>query len=163
MKCAKGHVKWRTIKAFCITLTVSGLLIYYGLMARKLAHQPEIALPSIPEASAEEKLKDQTQFAERILMPELIPALVAIAKCESGGTHYEPNGEVKRGRIDPRDIGLTQINLYHNGELPEQLGFDVFKEADNIRMRNFLYVKNGARDWSASAGCHGNYSTVASL
>lgn len=40
--------------------------------------------------------------------------MVAIVGCESNFTHYKVDGTVLRGRIDPQDIGVAQINeRYH--------------------------------------------------
>ena len=79
--------------------------------------------------------------------------LKRICKCESGGTHYDKNGDVLRGRVDPDDIGICQINLRYHQATAESLGLDVFKYQDNITYAWIEYRKNGTQPWVKSQFC----------
>lgn len=84
----------------------------------------------------------------------LIPALEAICVCESG-KQFHPDGSVVRGRVNPLDIGMCQINQKYHGEASEALGFDIFTEVGNIKYSNHLYKQQGAQPWFWSKPCHG--------
>ena len=81
------------------------------------------------------------------------PIMVEIARCESGGTHFKPNGEVIRGVVNPDDIGKYQINLYWHGETAKSMGLDLFKVEDNEEYALYLYKTQGVKPWNASRPC----------
>lgn len=81
------------------------------------------------------------------------PILEKIALCESGGNHFDVNGEVLRGRKNSQDIGLFQINLFYHQSQAEKLGLNLFTEQDNITYALWLYNQQGTRPWLASAQC----------
>lgn len=89
----------------------------------------------------------------------LLPILKPVCTCESGQGTGKPQqfnietGEVLRGVINPKDIGLCQINEYWNGEEAEELGYDIYTESGNIQMANHLYKRSGLQPWNASKGC----------
>ena len=43
-----------------------------------------------------------------------IPVMVDIARCESHMRHYDTYGNTIRGEIDPRDVGVMQINEHYH-------------------------------------------------
>ena len=110
----------------------------------------------------------QVALAERLVQPELLPALKPICGCESAGSphkeprHYEADGSVRRNPKTP-DWGYCQINDTTWKRTSQQLGFDYMTPNGNIVMSNIIFAVHGAAPWSATAACHGNRSTVASL
>ena len=107
----------------------------------------------IPGKIPEKKESAYTKIAQ--LRSELVP----ICACEGMGsvnekpTHFNPDGTVKRGKINPHDIGICQINLDWNGDTAARMGLDLFKEADNIKFANWLYQQKGATPWNWSRSC----------
>lgn len=100
----------------------------------------------------------QTETPERNVT--LRPELVQICSCESmqgkygTPTHYEEDGvTVLRGRVNPDDIGMCQINLGYHQDAAEAQGLDLFVEADNITFANLLYEQSGNQAWSWSKSC----------
>lgn len=88
--------------------------------------------------------------------PYPIPAsLKAIAVCESGGTQFDSGGDVIRGRIDPDDTGLFQINLRSWGAESKRLGYDLETRKGNILMAEYIMKTQGLSAWSASKYCWG--------
>ena len=79
--------------------------------------------------------------------------MVAVAHCESGLRHLDTNGDVLRGKVDPRDTGLFQINKYWNGKLANQLGLDLEKVEDNIIMAWVILQTQGMDAWKPSKSC----------
>jgi hypothetical protein len=94
-----------------------------------------------------------------LLYPELVP----ICGCESVGNkdaiprHFNSDGTVLRGHVDPRDTGMCQINTHYWLETANELGFDIETEQGNIKMANWIYDQSGPKPWKWSAGCHGQY------
>ena len=93
---------------------------------------------------------------------KLLPALVPICSCESDGKkngnphQFNSDGTVKRGKINPKDIGMCQINTEpRNGHLAQakKLGLDLFTEEGNIKYANWLYKREGTTPWNWSKKC----------
>lgn len=83
------------------------------------------------------------------------PILVSIARCESGLRQYDRDGRVLRGEVDPRDIGVMQINLKYHLKDAEKLGHDIFTLSGNLRYALHLYEAEGLKPWSKSRDCWG--------
>jgi hypothetical protein len=84
------------------------------------------------------------------------PILVEIARCESTFRHFDDEGKVVRGRIDKRDTGVMQINLYYHGDTAKKLNIDLYSLDGNVAYAKYLYGKYGSQPWSASAPCWGS-------
>ena len=90
-----------------------------------------------------------------------IPVMIQVARCESQFRQTLADGTVLRGRVDPRDTGVMQINTYYHGETAAQLELDLENIYDNMAYARDLYERQGTQPWSASAPCWGR--TLASL
>jgi hypothetical protein len=90
---------------------------------------------------------------------ELVPQLWRVCSCESLGyatgtpTHYDKKGNVLRGKINPQDIGMCQINEHYNGKQAESMGLNIYKEQDNITFANHMYKTQGLTPWKWSEHC----------
>lgn len=86
--------------------------------------------------------------------PELPPILEKIAICESGGNHFEADGvTVKRGKVNPLDIGMFQINEKYHLEASKKLGLDIHTLEGNIAYALVLYRQEGTTPWNWSKSC----------
>lgn len=95
----------------------------------------------------------EDDYSKKMVMEEPLRrevVLRAIAMAESGGQHFNPDGTVKRGFIDPDDTGMFQINKRVHADLIKQTGLDPEKEGDNIKLANILYEKYGTAPWNSS-------------
>lgn len=81
------------------------------------------------------------------------PILFEIAKCESTMTHFNKDGQVIRGKVDRRDVGVMQINEGYHLEDAKKLGFDIHTVEGNVAYAKYLYKKFGSKPWSASSPC----------
>jgi hypothetical protein len=85
--------------------------------------------------------------------------LWTVCACESNDCkypkHYNDKGGVLIGVTG--DVGLCQINPYVHTESSRKLGMDIYTEEGNIAYANYLFSKNGYRDWRSSAHAHGKY------
>jgi hypothetical protein len=78
-----------------------------------------------------------------------------IAKCESTFRQYNENGEVVRGKVNPADAGVFQINEKYHLSQSEAQGFDIHQTAGNIEYAMWLMKKEGTRHWNWSKPCWG--------
>lgn len=105
-------------------------------------------------------MKPKTVYADREVIKQVeveakAPVLERIAKCESGGTHYDKSGQVLlRGNTNKTvDIGIMQINETYWGKKAHELGYNLTIEKDNKEFARWLYTNYGTEPWSASKGC----------
>ena len=76
-----------------------------------------------------------------------------IARCESDFKQFNKDGTVKRGKINPHDVGTFQINEDYHLEESRRQKLDIYKEDGNIEYAMMLMKKEGTRPWSWSASC----------
>lgn len=81
------------------------------------------------------------------------PIMIEISRCESRFRQFEKDGSVFRGKINPKDVGLFQVNEHYHLEASKKLGIDIYTAAGNIAYARILYRANGTRDWNWSKGC----------
>ena len=103
------------------------------------------------------------------LMPKTLEnrphILKRIAEAESFDSHYCNTKLVKAGLCDKyelgqvivrdnpngtKDIGRYQINDYHWGKQAHELGLNIYDEADNETMAQWIYDHKGAQPWYLS-------------
>lgn len=83
------------------------------------------------------------------------PILAEIARCESGFVHFTDKGNVLRGIADKNDIGVMQVNERFHLDQAKKLGYDIYSIEGNMAYAKYIYDKEGAAPWSASAKCWG--------
>lgn len=81
------------------------------------------------------------------------PIMVEVARCESRLKQYNSDGDVLRGHVNSKDVGVFQINEYYHLESSRQLGHDIYAIDGNIAYAKHLYDRNGTKDWKASKPC----------
>lgn len=86
---------------------------------------------------------------------EDIPVMIQVARCESTFRHTLSDGSVLKGKVDPADTGVMQINKRYHLETAEKLGLDLENIYDNMAYARYLYEKQGTQPWSASSPCWG--------
>ncbi len=148
-----------TITTFATVITM--LFFGYSPSTEVLNQQMGMSEASYIERIRIEKTQKETMAkqAKEVLFEEFkdIPSMVAVARCESGMRHYDGNGEVLRGEIDSRDIGIMQINEYYHGEKALEMGIDIFSPQGNILYAKYLYEHQGLSPWGASKPCWEKY------
>ena len=82
-----------------------------------------------------------------------IPVMIQIARCESAFRQTTNDGTVLRGRVDPADTGVMQINTRYHGEKARELGLDLTNVYDNMEYARDLYLRQGTKPWASSAAC----------
>lgn len=79
--------------------------------------------------------------------------MIQVARCESTFRHTLEDGSVLRGKVDPADTGVMQINKRYHSERAVELGLDLENIYDNMAYARYLYEKKGTQPWDASAPC----------
>lgn len=103
------------------------------------------------------------EYARKLMKKkfEKHPILIEIAMCESSGRHFNEKGEVLRGKVDNRDIGIMQINEFYHDSMAKKLDLDIHTIEGNLEYANVLYEKFGGQPWSASAPCWAGSNVIA--
>lgn len=133
-----------------LSITVFAFVVWLGLQPDTIVVTVPVAHASAPEPVlfpvAEEKLKP--------VVPEVPKVLALIAECESEGQQFEEDGTtVKRGVVNPKDVGKYQINEFYHLDDAKRLGYDIYTEAGNTEMALHLYKQSGTMPWLASKDC----------
>lgn len=82
--------------------------------------------------------------------------LDAIGYCESGSKQFDSYGNLIRGIVNHFDVGEYQINENYHLKEAEKLGIDIHTLDGNRKYAEYLYHKNGTKDWKASQPCWEN-------
>jgi len=81
------------------------------------------------------------------------PLLIDIARCESTFRQFDQNGQVLRGKVNPGDVGVMQINEKYHADEAVKMGLNIYTVEGNVAFGRYLYDKYGAQPWGASSPC----------
>jgi len=85
-----------------------------------------------------------------------IPIMIEVARCESTFQHKLTDGSILRGRVDPADTGVMQINRRYHESAAVAMELDLDDIYHNMAYARYLYETQGTQPWSASMPCWGN-------
>ncbi len=116
---------------------------------------PEANYGTISVAESMEVNVSDTASTEAIVRSYFhdIPIMISVARCESTFRHYLEDGSILKGRVDPADTGVMQINKRYHQPTAETLNLNLDNIYDNMEYARHLYEKQGVQPWSASAPC----------
>lgn len=89
------------------------------------------------------------------------PILSQIAFCESRFRQFNEQGEVLRGMVNSRDVGVMQINEYYHLDKAQELGYNIYTLEGNLGYAKNLYERQGAAPWVHSSKCWSNDGGIA--
>ncbi len=81
------------------------------------------------------------------------PILVSIARCESNFRQNDSLGTPLRGRVNPADVGVMQVNERYHSATATKLGYNLYELEGNLAYARYLYNAEGTRPWNASRHC----------
>jgi hypothetical protein len=84
-----------------------------------------------------------------------IPVMVQIARCESTFRHALPDGSILKGKVDPADTGVMQINKRYHEATAKKMNLNLDDIYHNMAYARYLYETQGTQPWSASQPCWG--------
>lgn len=77
--------------------------------------------------------------------------MIAIAERESQFNQFEADGTTPlRGRVNPRDVGVMQINEDYWLPQAKALGFNIYAMEGNLNMAHWIRQHFGADEWNTS-------------
>ena len=82
-----------------------------------------------------------------------IPIMVQVARCESTFQHTLKDGSILKGRVDPADTGVMQINKRYHEKTAKAMNLNLDDIYHNMAYARYLYETQGTQPWSASAPC----------
>jgi hypothetical protein len=65
---------------------------------------------------------------------------------------------VVRGKRNPQDTGLFQINAVVWAKKAEELGYNIHTPEGNEQMARYIFENYGSAPWQSSAKCWGRVS-----
>lgn len=137
------------IVSFLILFSIPSVTVYEAHNTLEVEVEPEV-----PTAQAEE-----VEVPSKPQVPELYPTLKRICSCESTGQpdrepqQFNADGSVKRGKINPLDTGMCQINLHYHEEAATKMGLDLETSYGNATYANWLFDREGSTPWNWSRSC----------
>lgn len=81
------------------------------------------------------------------------PILAEIARCESQYRQFGKSGQIIRGKVNSKDVGIMQINERYHADKSKELGFDIRTLEGNLAYAKWLYEKEGVKPWNSSLKC----------
>lgn len=135
--------------------TLTGLFVWSSVATSSVLTPPEaVVAPAEPVAPIEE-------IADDVTIKELVEnefgrghVMVHIARCESHFRQFN-GGESLRGRVNPKDIGIFQINEKYHLATAKKKGLDIHTVEGNIEYARYLYDTKGTAPWIWSKPCWG--------
>lgn len=82
--------------------------------------------------------------------------MVDVARCESHYNQYnivDKTIKVLRGKSNPDDIGIFEINVEYHGTTARDNGYDIYTPLGNIQFARYLYDTYGTSPWNWSKKC----------
>ena len=73
--------------------------------------------------------------------------LRSIIQAESSWRQFEKSGDVLQGKINPKDIGLCQINSYYHLADAVKDNINIYTPEGNITMCIQIYEEDGWKPW----------------
>jgi hypothetical protein len=121
-----------------------------------LAYETPSQTPRL--ATRTEAVQGSTQVEQRVREYFAdIPVMIQVARCESGFEQFNPQtGDVFRGWMNPKDLGVMQINEAYHGATAQRLGLNLYTLEGNLAYARSLYNAQGTQPWSASRYCWGS-------
>lgn len=85
-----------------------------------------------------------------------IPIMAEVSFCESTHRQFDENGNVLRGKVNSKDVGVMQINEYYHLDTAQRLGINIYTLEGNLEYGRYLYETQGVAPWVHSSGCWGS-------
>ena len=109
-----------------------------------------------------------TMFAQSQTVEEYVreyfedsPVLAEVARCESKFRHFGKNGDIIRGEVNSKDVGVMQINEHYHKATASKLGLNIYSLDGNLAYAKQLYEREGTQPWISSSKCWGLENHVA--
>lgn len=134
-----------------------------GVTTANVASVDSIESANVADESIKEEVQIDPQTVEEIVKEYFkeTPILSKVAFCESGYRQFDANGQVLRGVLNPKDVGVMQINEYYHLKASQDLGLDIHTLEGNMAYAKYLYDKQGTAPWIYSSKCWAKGQSIA--
>lgn len=138
------------------SMTLTGLFVWSSFgTTSALTPQTTVPQPAEPaaEVAVEKTIKElvEDEFGVGHVMVE-------IARCESQYRQFN-EGEVLRGKVNPKDVGIFQINEGYHLSIATKMDIDIETAEGNIAYARHLFETKGTAPWVWSKPCWGKKSS----
>lgn len=118
----------------------------------------EVIVSTFAKQNKPEQISKKQKFVNREVESYFsdIPELSAVAYCESRYRHVDQDGNLFRGIVNNKDVGVMQINEYYHLEKAKELGFDIYTLKGNMAYARHIYEEQGLQPWMSSSPCWGS-------
>lgn len=137
----------------------------YGAGQAQIAPAPTIGTTSV---TIEVATTSEARFMDSKVLEAFVtktysnePILVDIARCESTFRQFDQDGNIIRGKVNSKDVGVMQINETYHADEAAKLGYNIYTVEGNLAFGKYLYGKYGAQPWSSSSKCWAGGNQVA--
>ena len=159
METLLGQLAYLGVQLAILNGLLSSPAIPQALAKEPVFVKPEIAL--ISPLNAQEgnqttstpktpQIEDKAQKTG-VSLQSLPSIFKEIARCESGGSQNDKNGNIVRSHTN--DVGILQISEKYHKITAEKMGFNLYEESGNLAYGLYLYQNQGLKPWSASKHC----------
>ena len=127
-----------------------------GIQTPEVKEVPKIEIAYKQEQTKKEEVvkKISTEEYVRGYFKD-IPVMVDIAYCESRFRQYDKTGEIFRGKVNNKDVGVMQINEFYHLDTAEDANYNIYTLEGNTAYARKLYEKYGTEPWNSSRPCWG--------
>jgi hypothetical protein len=123
----------------------------YGAGQANAETVPVVAAAPVIEQATTSEITDIEGYVSKEYADE--PILVEVARCESTFRQFGKDGRVIRGKVNPQDVGVMQINERYHADEAAAMGLDIYTVEGNVDFAKHLYDKFGTDPWSSSEKC----------
>lgn len=141
-------------------MTIGLAMIVSGMMANPLASDQAVTTEpqTVQSATTTDSkiIKTNTGIEKQVRAYFAdVPLMAEIARCESRFRQYDVHGNVLRGKVNTKDVGVMQINEYYHLARATKLGYDLHSVEGNMLYARRLYNEQGSQPWVSSSPCWG--------
>ena len=143
--------------------------IYGGMtQGTSTADSVSTSTASSSQSQIEQSTTSEARFMDSKVLEAYIksedadkPILVDIARCESTFRQFDQTGNILRGVVNDKDVGVMQINETYHADEAAKLGLNIYTVEGNVAFGRYLYDKYGAQPWISSSPCWGSSNQLA--
>jgi ribosomal protein L20A (L18A) len=126
-----------------------------GFNSIDIASLDSVESAELADESIKQEVPDEPKTVEETVKEYFkeTPILSKVAFCESRYRQFDANGNVLRGVVNAKDVGVMQINEDFHLKDSLDLGLDIQTLEGNLAYAKHLYEKQGVSPWVHSSKC----------
>jgi hypothetical protein len=136
--------------AGAMTASLAGIQAGYLIPQAQADYYPVQDVVLVPDASYKPVLSvpDATSTLISELWGENAAKMTKVLTCESHLKQWDDDGALLMSSTS--DLGIGQVNIHFWLDKSVELGYDITKPDDNLRMAHYIFTKQGFAGWMCS-------------